>query len=293
MTIMGSDPDQLKSTAHRVLTLADNYENANQQIAYWLRRMNWEGPEAERFHVLYQSHMRPQLDAAAAFLRQASTELRVQAADQLRVSANQRVIVDPTCSLPGPWLLDDLAGRIGGALEGLFNDSRRVLDVAGLLRHLDADWGVDVAKRVANFLKSGSGVPLANMMTVFGGATAIAFMPLELYEFSKDIVAVDWQDQDSLERMMYSGSDVLMGVGSAAAGIAIMLGMAAPPAAAVIVGIGFAIKAGTFIIDNWDTISGYMQSAYDFTAKAADIFIEYSSEFVGDVAREAGGGVRR
>ena len=86
MTVLGADPEELESTAQRVLALADNYENANQQIGFWLRRMAWEGAEADRFHAMYQSQMHPQLMAAAVFSREASSELRAQAASQTRVS---------------------------------------------------------------------------------------------------------------------------------------------------------------------------------------------------------------
>ena len=86
MTILGADPDQLESTASRLLTHADGYDNACNHIGYWLRRMDWQGPEADRFRASFESQMRPQLDAAAAFLRQAASELRAQAAAQTIVS---------------------------------------------------------------------------------------------------------------------------------------------------------------------------------------------------------------
>ena len=86
MTILGADPDHLESTASRLLTHADGYDNACNHIGHWLRRMNWQGPEADRFRASFESQIRPQLDAAAAFLRETASELRAQAAAQTRVS---------------------------------------------------------------------------------------------------------------------------------------------------------------------------------------------------------------
>ena len=88
MAILGADPDQLESTATRVLARADDYDDACNQIAYWLRRMDWQGPEADHFHAMFESQIRPQLGAAAACLRQAASELRTQAAAQTKISQN-------------------------------------------------------------------------------------------------------------------------------------------------------------------------------------------------------------
>ena len=86
MLILGADPDQLEATAARVLARAEEYDDACNQIAFWLQRMDWHGPEAERFQATFESQMRPQLNAAAACLRQAAAELRVQATAQFKVS---------------------------------------------------------------------------------------------------------------------------------------------------------------------------------------------------------------
>lgn len=93
MTALGADPDQLRSAAQRVNSLADDYQDANQQIEYWLRRMDWEGPEAARFTGAYRSRLRPQLDAVAAYLRAASGELRAQADQQTRVSSANEALM--------------------------------------------------------------------------------------------------------------------------------------------------------------------------------------------------------
>ena len=86
MTILGADPDHLEATAHRLLTHADGYDNASNQIGYCLRRMDWQGPEADQFRSNFESQMRPQLGAAAAFLRETASELRAQAAAQTKAS---------------------------------------------------------------------------------------------------------------------------------------------------------------------------------------------------------------
>lgn len=86
MRILGADPDQLMSTAQRVGALADTYEDSTRQIGYWLQRIDWDGPEAQRFRALYESRMRPRLDEAAGLLRETASELRSQADEQIRVS---------------------------------------------------------------------------------------------------------------------------------------------------------------------------------------------------------------
>lgn len=91
MTLLGADPEQLEVAANRILAGADSYERARDQIGHWLRHMDWEGPEAERFHAAFVSQMRPQIDAAAAFLRQAASELRAQADAQTKASATPTV----------------------------------------------------------------------------------------------------------------------------------------------------------------------------------------------------------
>ena len=92
MMILGADPDQLEATAARVLARADEYDDACNHIAHWMRRMDWQGPEAERFQATFESQMRPQLNAAAAFLRQAAAELRAQATAQFKVSQAPDVV---------------------------------------------------------------------------------------------------------------------------------------------------------------------------------------------------------
>ena len=92
MTVLGADPDQLEATAARVLARADDYDDACNQIGHWLRRMDWQGPEADRFHATFESQMRPQLGAAAAFLRQAAAELRAQATAQTKASQTPEVV---------------------------------------------------------------------------------------------------------------------------------------------------------------------------------------------------------
>jgi len=96
MAILGADPDQLESTATRVLARADDYDDACNHIAYWLRRMDWQGPEADRFHAMFESQVRPQLAAAAAFLRQAASELRIQASAQTKISQTSSELQAPT-----------------------------------------------------------------------------------------------------------------------------------------------------------------------------------------------------
>ena len=116
MTILGADPDQLEATASRLLTHADGYENACNHIGHWLRRMDWQGPEADRFRSNFESQTRPQLDVTAAFLRQAASELRAQAASQTKVSQ--------TLDVAGSAWAAVMAGReLSDALKSLFADS--------------------------------------------------------------------------------------------------------------------------------------------------------------------------
>ena len=288
MTILGADPDHLQSTASRLLTHADGYDNACNHIGLWLRRMDWQGPEADRFRASFESQIRPQLDTAAAFLRETAAELRVQAAAQARASGSVGGIFSGIESVGLPIFVPDGSWPFSGLLKDIYEVTKNPIGLPSLFRHLDADWGFDVAKRFSNTLIPGSGIHLAKTLTKFFGVVAIPFLAVDVYEFSRDILAVDWQDQDSLEQLLYSGSDVLMGVGTVAAGLAVMLGMAAPPLAAIVVGVGLAIKTGTFIIDNWDSISNGIESAYDFTVDVIDSFIEDPGGFLGGVAEGTG-----
>ena len=117
--ILGADPDQLNTVAQRISSRADDYDNADEHINYWLRRMDWHGPQADAFRSLYHSRMRPQLQAVATELRQAASELRANAAQQQAASGEKRGNI-PGCALPpdgGNWV------------ENLLDDARRIKDI--------------------------------------------------------------------------------------------------------------------------------------------------------------------
>ena len=131
MTILGADPVQLEQMATRLMTQADVYRDACEKIDSWLRRVNWRGNEAGRFFAVYQSRMRPQIDAAAAALQGTASELRAQAAEQIRVSetaasdgAGTLIDVEP-CLAIGPHavrsesLLISSGGSFGLGFRGI------------------------------------------------------------------------------------------------------------------------------------------------------------------------------
>ena len=117
--ILGADPDQLNTVAQRISSRADDYDDAGEQINYWLRRMDWHGPQADAFRSLYHSRMRPELQAVATELRQAASELRANAAQQQAASGEKGSHI-PGCALPpdgGNWV------------ENLLDDARKIKDI--------------------------------------------------------------------------------------------------------------------------------------------------------------------
>ena len=123
--ILGADPDQLNTVAQRISSRADDYDDAGEQINYWLRRMDWHGPQADAFRSLYHSRMRPQLQSVATELRQAASELRANAAQQQAASGEKSGSI-PGCALPpdgGNWL------------ENLLDDNRILRDILDSFTH--------------------------------------------------------------------------------------------------------------------------------------------------------------
>ena len=135
MTILGADPDDLEATASRLLTHADGYDNACGQIAHSLRQMDWHGPEADRFRASFESNMRPRLDAAAAFLRQAASELRAQAAAQTLVSQTPEGIASALADDIHQSAQDFVAAAL--SIEHLVDG---LLDVGGLVEDQRDSW---------------------------------------------------------------------------------------------------------------------------------------------------------
>ena len=280
MTMLGADPDQLQSTAQRVLALADNYENANQQVGYWLRRMAWEGAEADRFNAMYQSQMHPQLIAAAAFLRQASSELRAQATDQIGASRNE----DPVSWILGtPFPLPCGPGvpgsdGIGDRLKDMWNFGKDVLNVDTLItfshymfRHYKnypkplpgggwLPYVVNKTDDLAGLVKH-TGKHGSKLLGPVGIGISLWTLKSDVPEFFDDAGdlgdAIARGDQgeilESFEQLGYSYSSVLMGVGGVMLGASPLAGPAAPLVAGIGVGLfagGVLIKAGTIAFDH-------------------------------------------
>lgn len=330
MTILGADADQLKSTAQRVRTRADDYERANQQISYWLRRMDWHGPEADRFYSLYESQMRPQLDSAAAFLRQAAAELRAQAADQIRASGSQDVIawVCGTAFLPGRGLplsnTEDAAARLRETwafVKNIFGIDGLVTVGHYLWRHLDK-----------LFRRSGPGLPLipylvdevddlagigkalgkhgSKVLPVVGAVVSAWSIPGDIRELQddlgdldKDLTEGDWSAAaESLEQVLYSYSDVPMDLGGVLLGLAAFAPGPYLKAALAAVGTGLyvsggIVKVGAVAFDKLrDPIANGLKEIHEFAEdKVADAaqWISEETRGIREEASEARGEVGR
>ena len=318
MTILGADPDQLKSTAQRVLTRADDYENANHQISYWLRRMDWQGPEADRFCSLYESQMRPQLDSAAAFLRQAAAELRAQASDQIRASASQDVVtwICGTAFLPGrglpPSNTADAAARLretwAFAKESLEFDT---LVGAGhyLVRHLQrligsrapglpfAPYVVDKVDDLAGIGKL-LGKHGSKVLGVVGIGISAWSLPGDIRDLqddaddlSKALTEGDWSAAaESFEQVLYSYSDVPMDVGGILLGLGALTGN--PYLAAAGAGLyasGVIVKVGAVAFDKLrDPIANGLQELHGFAEDRLADTVQWIGEETREIREEAG-----
>ena len=314
MTILGADPDQLKSTAQRVLTRADDYERANHQVSYWLRRMDWHGPEAERFYSLYESQMRPQLDSAAAFLRKAATELRAQAADQLRVSASQDVVgwVCGTALLPGRGLplsnTDDAADR----LRGIRTLGKWILGVDTavgvghyLSRHLKLlpgvrGWKPYLVKDVDTLAGAGKLLGKYGSKVLGGVSIGVSAWSLltDVPEFVDDAeelgIAVsegDWSGAaEAFEQSLYSGSDVVLDIGGVTFGLGMVSGNPILIGAGTgILIAGAATKIAAFGFDKLrDPIASGLKEMHGFAEDRLVETVQWMGEETREIRAEAG-----
>ena len=287
MTVLGADPEELESTALRVLALADNYENANQQIGYWLRRMAWEGAEADRFRALYQSQMHPQLMAAAAFSRQASSELRAQAANQIRASRNERTVswVSGTPLLPvGGLDVPDFSG-IGDQLKILLDSVSDFFDIHTFAGLLDPKLVSKAGKNIFG--------PIGGVISAWALITDVPELFDDVGDFGDAIARRDLGDVlEAIEQFGYSYSDIAIDFGGILLGVSPLFGPAAPVVASIGMGLlvgGWGIKAAAFAFDHLrGPVAEGLKDIYDFTrGLGTDIVNELLSfEEVGEAGRE-------
>lgn len=314
MTMLGADPDQLESTAQRVLALADNYENANQQIGYWMRRMAWEGAEAERFHATYQSQMHPQLMAAAAFLRQASSELRAHAADQIRASRNEDAaswicgiarLPQGGLGVPGFDGIGDRLKDIGEFGKGILDLDTFVSSTHYMTQHYTrlpglGGWTPYMVDKVDD---------LAGLDKIVGKHGARILGPvgigISLWSLTKDVPELfdDFGDLDdaitrgdrgdtleALEQIGYSYSDVAMGVGGIILGASAFAGPAAPVVAAIGAGVlagGALIQVGAFAFDHLrDPVAEGLKGLQNFAQERVSEIKDVLSEELRPIAEE-------
>ena len=327
--VLGADPDQLESTALRVHARADDYENANNSISFWLRRMDWHGPEAERFQAVYQSQMRPQLDAAAAFLRQAAAELRTQAAAQVAASEDQSAVgwICGTPLLPGGGLpvprFDDAGNLLGDIWEFGKDVLGGVLDIDTLVgvgyylaRHLGGLPGLRpgigsgigsfvpyVVDRLDDIPSIGKvlGKYGSKALGVVGIGISLWSIPGDVREtfadgrdLSEALTAGDWgAAAESLEQFVYSFSDIPIDMGGVLFGAGLLTGN--PYLAAAGTGLlvaGGAMKLGAFAFDHLrDPIAEGLKNTYDFVQDAGQEAGQWLSEETRGIRREMGEGV--
>ena len=275
--------------------------------------MAWEGPEAERFHAMYQSQMRPQILAAAACLSQASTELRAQAADQRRASSNENAIrwIGGSPFIPGGGLTDD----IGELLEDIWNFGRRIfdgiLDVDTilhashyLLRHLQKSFTVAptgikpfFVDKVDDLIGVGKlfGQYGSRVLGALGAGVSLWTLPGDIRELGQDISDMERANTSSewyeaIEQFGYSYSDVLLSAGSIFLGVSAFGGPAAPVVAAIGVGLlagGGIIKGSAFLYDHLrDPIADGLKQTYDFLSDRAQDVSRWIAEETREIRAE-------
>ena len=319
--ILGADPDQLNTVAQRISSRADDYDNAGEDINYWLRRMDWHGPQADAFRSLYDSRMRPQLQAVATALREAASVLRANAAQQQAASGEKRG------NIPGYALPPDGGNRV----ENLLDDARRIKDI------IDSFWrppfpglpfpfpglpspGLPIVGlpsivlfgstalhvfEISDFLRMHGGKPAGNLvgrsadqlrsfglnrvlgsgagktLGVAGAVWSAATMPSEIQEFVQDLGEWDWNDEASIKEGINSFTDIMIGAGSIA-----MVIPGGAPVGIGLMGIGLLVKGAVHVVDG-DVVGDALWKAGEFGNEAVD--------FVGDVGESAvefGGDVR-
>lgn len=306
MTTYGADPQQLEHAAQKVESFADTYSSANQQIEYWLRRMEWDGPEAAGFKSHYSSYIRPQLDAMSGCLRQAAAHLRTQAADQLQASDAARSARDDAWdrspleagSMISSMALGVLAGlptviynadTLAGVSTFLAKYAKEIYGRPGL-RFPDILRYEKIPKTVLQSTKSlFDKLPktVSKGLGVAGIAISAYHLPGDAVEAYGDLQAIgdaiEQGDsaavQEAIEQFGYSSSDVLLDLGGVGFGIGLMTGNP------VVVGIG----AGLLIAGGTVKLASF---AYDHLREPVGQLISDISDVLQNSVAVVGDGVR-
>jgi hypothetical protein len=253
--VIGSDPDQLDQLAATMLACADRLDGVRSELAFVLVSSPWRGGDAEDFCWQWGHQLAGMLQGASAAFREAEARVRVNAAQQRGVSA------DDGASAPsggragrGGWGGDgfDPLGIAAGFGAGLMNVLGYASGAVDLVKDahrglFGGHWGKNAADqimRIADAVRVGDSVPLR----IAGEFLSKWALPIDVVNTvidSADFVAEYEKDPRSAETFS-SGVSAVLGVAGVAAGVTglVAVGVGAAPVAAAAAAVGGGLFVG-------------------------------------------------
>ena len=308
--ILGADPQQLDQLAQRIHRRADEYEHADREIVRWLKRLDWVGPDAERFRSTYRSSMGPQIRDAAQALREAASELRVQAEDQRKTSADPyaqmekaKGILERVLSVLGTagqilFFTHPVVGipvLLGHGLEALSRvPADQILhDVTNVLLKTDDVLTGFNALEVVSLIKNAGSVNVGEALPAIGAAKWLGSgagwvlsaagvglagfnLPFEVMDLSEAIGNYEWDDVESAQQLAWETADMVMTLGAL---VAPFTGPFAPVVAGGALVFGGTLKLGSM---------AYPWLIDDAAPWVAENLLWPAGQFISDKAEQMG-----